>query len=121
MRFTLFGGLVIVVYIALAYARTFSAGCHGACSPLGLEYAFLVSLGVLVAALIVSLGTALVRGVPSYQRNGPALEGIVGRPVQEQNYGPMVVDEASLPEAVLNPSATVDAGSRPASRRSQIS
>jgi hypothetical protein len=61
MRFMLFGGLVIVVYTALAYARRFSAGWGGASTPDGLEFAFLVSLQVLVAALIASLGTALFR------------------------------------------------------------
>jgi hypothetical protein len=121
MRFTRFGGLVILVYLALAYARRFSAGCLGACSPQGLEYAFLVSLQVLIAALIVSLGTALLRCLPASQRNGPALEATVGKPAQEQNYPAMVVDEASLPEAVLNPSATVDAGSRPASHGPLVS
>ena len=118
MRFTLFGGLVIVVCIALTYARRFSAGCHGACSPQGFEYAFLVSLEILVALLIVSLGTALVRWLPSSQRDAPPDDDIVGSPVQAQNYGrPMVVDEVSMSEAVLNPSATVDAGARPACRR----
>jgi hypothetical protein len=65
MRFMRFSSLVVVVYIALAYARRFSAGCDGACSPQGLEYAFLVSLQVLVAAVMVALGTALVRRAPS--------------------------------------------------------
>jgi hypothetical protein len=121
MRFTLFGGLVIVVYTALAYARRFSAGCDGSCPPQGLEYAFVVSLEALAAVLIVSLGTALVRWLPSPRRNGPGLEGIVGRPVQEHNCGPMVVEEAHLPEALLNPSATVAVGSRPSCGRSPVS
>lgn len=68
MRFMLFGGLVIVVYTALAYARRFSAGCDGACPPQGLEYAFVVSLEALVAVLIVSLGAAIVRWLPSPRR-----------------------------------------------------
>jgi hypothetical protein len=75
MRFMLFGGLVIVIYTALAYARRFSAGCGGACPPEGLEYAFVVSLEALLAVLIVSLGTALVRRPPSLRCNGPGLEG----------------------------------------------
>ena len=59
MRRMMFGGLVIVVSAVLAYARKFSAGCGGACSPEGLEYAFLISLQVFVAAFIVFLGTKL--------------------------------------------------------------
>jgi hypothetical protein len=59
MRRMVFGGLVIVVYIALAYARKFSAGCGGACPPSGFEFAFVVFLQVLAAALIVSLGAKL--------------------------------------------------------------
>jgi hypothetical protein len=34
--------------------------------------------------------------------------GFFGRPVQEQNCGPMVVDEAYLREAVLNPELSAD-------------
>jgi hypothetical protein len=81
MRFMLFGGLVTVVYIGRAYARRLSAGCDGACPAEGLEFAFVVSLEVLVAVLIVSLGTALVR---SSRPTTPRLEGVSGRRVQEQ-------------------------------------
>ena len=49
----------MVVYSALAYARRSSAGCGGACIPEGIEFAFLTSVEVLVAVLIVSLGTKL--------------------------------------------------------------
>jgi hypothetical protein len=67
---------------------------------------------VLVAALIASLGTALFRelwcgGCRSPNVTGKVSKVSFGRPVQEQNCGPMVVDEADLREAVLNPSATV--------------
>ena len=107
MKAMLFGGLVIVVYVALAYARRFSAGCDGACNPEGLEYAFVMLPEMLVATLIVSLGTALVGWVPSPRRDEPDLEGVVGKPAQEQNSGPTVVDEAA---AILNPATTATSG-----------
>jgi len=121
MRFMLFGGLVIVVSSALAYARRFSAGCNGACPPQGLEYAFVVSLEALIAVLIVSLGAAMVRWLPAPRRNGPGLEGVVGRPIQEHNCGPIIVEEAHVPEAILNPSATGAVTSRPSRQRSAVS
>jgi hypothetical protein len=76
MTFMVSGGLVVVIYSALAYARRFSAGCGGACTPDGLEFAFVVSLQVLVAALIASLSTKLFAelgygGLPSHRRDGP--------------------------------------------------
>jgi hypothetical protein len=88
MRFIRFGGLVIVAYTLVGYLRSFGGGCCGISMPGGLEFAFLVSLQVLAAALIVSLG-ALVWRVPSPQRHGPGLEGAVGGTVPEQNCGPM--------------------------------
>jgi hypothetical protein len=92
MRSRLFGGLAIVVYTGLAYARSVSGGgCCGASMPGGLEFALLISVEVLVAALIVSLG-ALVWWLPTPEPKGPALEAIVGRTVQEQQCGPVVVD-----------------------------
>jgi Flp pilus assembly pilin Flp len=66
----LFGGLVIVVYNALAYARRFSAGCDGACTAQGLEYGFLVCVEVLVAVLIVSLAMTFVGWLPSPRGKG---------------------------------------------------
>ena len=69
-RIAVCGALVIVVYTALAYARKFSAGCGGACIPGGLEFAFLVFLEVLAAALIVSLGTAVSPRAISAKQKG---------------------------------------------------
>jgi hypothetical protein len=59
MRVMRFVALVIVVYAGLVYGRTFSGGCGGACTPSGREFALLVCLEVLVAALVVFFGTML--------------------------------------------------------------
>jgi uncharacterized membrane protein len=96
MRFMLFGGLVIVVYTGVVYARSFSAGCCGFL-PSGPEYAFLVSLEVLVTVLIVFLGTKLFQWSGRCHRlDAPAEVSRVSSagPVQEQTSGRMVVDEA---------------------------
>jgi hypothetical protein len=94
MKFMQCGGLAIVVFTGLAYARSVSGGgCCGASMPGGLEFAFLVSVEVLVAALIVSLG-ALVWWLPSPEGKRPNLEGAVARAVQEQKCG-LVVAESS--------------------------
>jgi hypothetical protein len=87
MRRMLFGGLVIVVYSVLAYARRFSAGCDGACSPEGLEYAFLVSLEVFVAASIVFLGAKLYHEV--WYGDSHSLDATGGSPA------PLVSDRCS--------------------------
>jgi hypothetical protein len=59
MRFMLLCGLVAIVYTGLAYARSAGAGCCGASMPAGIEFAFVVSVQVLVAVLIVFVGALL--------------------------------------------------------------
>ncbi len=69
MRFMLWSALVSVVYTGVVYLRSFGGGCCGISTPGGLEFAFLISLEVLVAALIVFLG-ALVWSEAVHPRRG---------------------------------------------------
>jgi hypothetical protein len=94
----LLGGLVIVVYSALAYARRFSAGCGGACSPEGLEYAFLVSLQVFVAAFIVFLGTKLYHEV--WYGGSHSLDATGGSPAPLVSDPSMTTPDATVVEVI---------------------
>ena len=59
MKSMMFGGLVLVVYAGLAYARRYGGGCNGECILSGLEFAYVACLEVAFAALIVFVGTIL--------------------------------------------------------------